>query len=94
MGKKVKVLGMEFGEGVLWKRRREGGPFGKMTCMWEDGVYLGMNGSTGDTRIADGNGIYVTRTVRRKLEEERWGAKNLEELIGFPGRGSRATSRT
>jgi hypothetical protein len=37
-GKKAKVQGMEFGEGVMWKRRREGGPLGKLTCMWEDGV--------------------------------------------------------
>lgn len=33
-GEKAKVQGMEFGEAVLWKRRREGGLLGKLTCMW------------------------------------------------------------
>ena len=35
-GKKAKVPGLEFGEGVLWKRKRMGGPLGKLTCMWKD----------------------------------------------------------
>ncbi len=46
MGKVAKLKGVEFGEGVLWERRREGGPLGKLTCMWEDGVFLGVKGST------------------------------------------------
>ena len=41
-GKAAKLVGMEFGEGVLWKRKREGGPLGKLTCMWDDGVFLGV----------------------------------------------------
>ena len=36
-GKVAKIEGLEFGEGLLWKRIREGGPLGKLTCMWEDG---------------------------------------------------------
>ena len=47
-GKKAKVQGLEFGEGVLWKRRPEGGPLGKLTCMWNDGVFMGVKGSTGE----------------------------------------------
>ena len=71
-------------------RRR---PARKMACMWEGGVYLGMKGSTGETMISDGNGVCVTRTVRRKLFEERWDAKNLDNIIGPLGRHSRATTR-
>ena len=56
-GKRCKTAGMEFGEGVLWKRRRDGGPLGKLTCMWEDGIYVGIKGSTGETMVADGKGV-------------------------------------
>ena len=83
-GKKARVQGLEFGEGVLWKRRREGGPLGKLTCMWEDGVYLGMKGSTGETIIGDKNGIWRTRTTRRKPIEERWSRTSLEMIGGVP----------
>ena len=37
-GKRAKVHGIEFGEGIMWKRRREGGPLGKLACMWDDGI--------------------------------------------------------
>lgn len=43
-GRRARFPGMEFGEAVLWKRLREGGPFGKLSCMWEDGIYLGVKG--------------------------------------------------
>ena len=39
---------MEFGDAVLWKRLREGGPLGKLSCMWEDGIFLGVKATTGE----------------------------------------------
>ena len=85
-GKKAKLHGMEFAEGVLWKRRREGGPLGKLTSMWEDGVFLGVKGSTGEIIVGNEKGVWVTRTVRRKPEEERWDRKNIEKIVGVPWR--------
>ena len=41
-GKSAEVQGMAFAEGILWKRKRAGGPLGKLTCMWEDGIYPGV----------------------------------------------------
>lgn len=57
-GKKAKVQGVEFGEAVMWKRRREGGPLGKLTCVWEDGVFLGVKGSAGEIIIGDKKGAW------------------------------------
>ena len=65
-GKRARLPGVEFGEGVLWKRRREGGPLGKLTCMWEDGIFLGVKGSTGEMIVGDQKGVWRTRTIRRK----------------------------
>ena len=52
-GKEAKLQGFEFGEGVLWKRRWEGGPLGKLSCMWEDGVFLGVKGTTGELMVGN-----------------------------------------
>ena len=31
--KRARLPGMEFGEAVLWERRREGGPLGILSCI-------------------------------------------------------------
>lgn len=40
-GKVAKIVGVEFMEGMLWSRRPVGGALGKLSCLWEDGVFLG-----------------------------------------------------
>ena len=85
-GKRARVQGLEFGEGIWWKRRREGGPLGKLTVMWEDGVFLGVKGSTGEVIVGDTKGVWVTRTVRRKPEDQRWSQKNLDMIVEVPWR--------
>eukprot|EP00974_Lingulodinium_polyedra_P088317 8562742-Lingulodinium_polyedra.AAC.1 len=47
-GKRAKTLGIEFGEAVLWRRKPVGTAAGKLTCLWEDGVFLGVKGRTGE----------------------------------------------
>jgi len=83
-GKIARLPGMEFGEGVMWKRRRQEGPLGKLSCMWEDGIYLGVKGTTGEMIVGDRKGVWRTRTVRRKTLAERWTRENLEMVGGVP----------
>lgn len=83
-GKTARLTGYEFGEAVLWKRRREGGPLGKLTCMWEDGIFLGVKGATGELIVGTREGVWRTRTIRRKVFEERWRRENLEMIGGVP----------
>ena len=40
-------------------------------------MYLGIKGSTGEYIIGDGSGIWKTRTVRRKVESERWSRDHI-----------------
>ena len=83
-GRVARLPEVEFGEGVLWKRRREGGPLGKLTCMWDDGIFLGVKGSTGEMIIGNKKGAWRTRTLRRKVAGERWTRENLELIGGVP----------
>ena len=48
---------MAFGEGVLWRRKPVGGALGKLSVMWDDGMFLGVKGKTGEYIIGDE--IYV-----------------------------------
>ena len=66
-GKTAKVLEIMFAEGILWKRRRAGGPLRNPTYIWEDGVCLG-EATSGEFIVGGKRGTWLTRTVRKKLK--------------------------
>ena len=69
----------------MWKWRRAGGPLGGLTCVWEGGVYLGIEATTGEVIVENRNGVW-TRTVQRKTARERWERSNLEMIVAVPWR--------
>ena len=68
----------------MWKRRPQAGPLGKLSCLWSDGIYLGVKGSTGEYIVGDGAGVWKTRTVWRKIESERWNKDTIKLVGGVP----------
>ena len=87
-GKRGKIPGVEFGEGIWWKRKPVGGALGKLTCLWSDGVFLGVKGTTGEYIVGTEDGVWRTRTLRRRPVQERWNADNLAKVGGVPWRTS------
>jgi hypothetical protein len=83
-GKKSRMLGLEFGESILWRRKPVGNNLAKLAVMWDTGIYLGIKGSTGEIIVGNGDGISRTRTVRRRPVEERWSAAEIEQIKGVP----------
>ena len=83
-GKPAKTPGIEFGEMVLWKRHRRGDALAKMSCLWEDGVFLGVKGVSGEIKIADRTGIWKVRTIQRRPMGERWKGEAADWIIGVP----------
>ena len=88
--KKSKVLGIEFGESVHWRRKKAGGALGKLSVAWEDGIFLGVRGRSGELIVADGKGVWKTRTVNRKPISERWDRASLDLVRHPPWRTSDA----
>jgi hypothetical protein len=83
-GKPAKVAGVQFGEAVLWRRKPIGNALGKLTLLWEDGIFLGTKGRTGEHIIGDKRGVWKTRTLQRKPGSERWLHTNAEFITGVP----------
>ena len=54
--------------------------------MWEDGIYLGVKARTAEIIVENRNGVWLTRTVRRKPTKERWDRSNLEMVVAAPWR--------
>ena len=57
-----------------------------MTCPWEDGIFLGVKGSSGECIVGDGNGVWKTRTLMRRPLEEKWDKGALGLVGGVPWR--------
>ena len=65
-GKKAQTFGIEFGEAILWRRKKTGTALGKLTTLWEDGIYLGVMGKSNEFIVGDQKGVWKTRSVFRK----------------------------
>ena len=55
---------------------------------------MGVKGSSGEYIVVDATGVWKTRTLRRRPEEERWDKKNLEMAGGVPWRTSGTDKNT
>ena len=84
--KRGKLIGLAFGEKILWRRRPVGGNLSKLTCLWEDGIFLGVKGSSGEYIVGDGSGVWKTRTLMMRPLEERWDKGALGLVGGVPWR--------
>jgi hypothetical protein len=83
-GKRCNMPGIEFAEGILWKSDNRTGALGKLSSAWKFGVYVGVRSKSGEFIIADKEGIWKARSVRRLPVEERWRSSNLGCVLHFP----------
>ena len=54
----------------------------KLTSIWADGVYLEVKGTSGEITVETKDGVWKTRTVRRRPMEERWSPANMDMIVG------------
>ena len=57
-----------------------------MTCMRDDGVYLGIEATPGEVIVENRNGVWLARTFCRKTARETWERTNLEMIVTVPWR--------
>ncbi len=70
-GKSATVLGVEFGEKLVWKRKA-GKKMNKINSRCEFGIFVG-----GEFWIATPDGIHKARSVRRIARQDRWTGDSL-----------------
>ena len=85
-GKASKLLGLEFCEMVHFRKSRVESKLGKLDVLWHDGIFLGYRPASGEAVVGTKDGVFKTRNVRRRPEEERWSGKNLDYVVGVPWR--------
>ena len=70
-GKKPTVMGVEFGEKLLF-RRRTGQKMEKLNERWQYGIFVGVRRRSNELMIATKLGIVMARSIKRIPVERRW----------------------
>ena len=84
-GKKAIVLGIEFGEKLMYKKER-GPKLEKINARWEKGIFVGIRRKSNEVMIVTLEGVEEARSVSRLPEEHRWGGDNLNWVKWAPWR--------
>ena len=70
-GKKATVLGIEFGEKLLYKLKADG-KMAKIRDRWEYAIFVGVRRRSGEVWLAADGKIFSARSVQRIPVEDRW----------------------
>ena len=71
------MLGIEFGEKLLWKNKAQP-KMDKISSRWEYRIFVGVRVQSGEFWVAMKAGANKARSVRRIPEEERWSKDCVE----------------
>ena len=82
-GKKPTVLGIEFGEKVLYKIKPSQ-KMEKINARWDYGIFVGVRRRSGELWIAAQDQIFSVRSVRRIAVEQRWSRDCVEWVSRVP----------
>ena len=79
------MLGIEFAEQIMWKKKVAGVTQKKLESPWRHGMFLGVKKASGEMVVADEDGKYVVcRTVKKLPDESKWKLKGLDWVRFVP----------
>ena len=82
-GRKLHPDLIEFGECVHYLPLNHL-ELGKAEARWKDGIFLGLRLESGEKLVGTHEGVFKVRSIRRKVESERWDAKQHDMLTCLP----------
>jgi len=75
---------LPFADAVLYRIPQELHQAPSLEPRWGDGVFLGINGRTGEYIIGTATGAIATRTIKRRPDNEKWKAELIEQVNYYP----------
>jgi hypothetical protein len=82
-GKSLTVMGVEFGEKVMYKKKAEK-MASKIEPRWEKGIFVGVRARSGEFFVATVAGIKKVRSIRRVAVQDRWGEDSVTWVKHVP----------
>jgi len=83
-GRKSSILGVEFGEKLMFNRKIDTNYMEKLLPRWEYGIFLGIKRVSGELVIMNQEGVKIVRSARRIPVEDRWDVKALDWVKFVP----------
>ena len=77
-------MGLEFGEKVVFMRKKIGGKLEKIKPRWEKGVFVGVKRKSNEVMVVNEHGVAFVRSVRRLAFEDRWGPECKDWVVWAP----------
>ena len=74
---------IEFGERIMYQPL-DHKQLGSAMPRWEEGVYVGLRMHTGEKLVATATGVCKARSIKRRIESERWDAEEISKINGTP----------
>lgn len=74
-GQRRRVLDVVFGEVAIWKRPPVTRAMAKQACLWEEGICLGVEATSGEYTVGYPKGVMKTRAISRKAGAREVGAE-------------------
>ena len=74
---------IEFGQRVMFQPLDHKN-LGSAQPRWSEGVFVGIRMHTGEKLVATENGVCKTRSIRRRVEAERWDPEKITKVTGTP----------
>ena len=74
---------VEFGERVLYQPLTYKA-LGSAQPRWAEGVFVGIRMHTGEKLVATTEGVCKTRSIKRRIESERWDSTEISKVTGSP----------
>ena len=82
-GKRPRVVGLEFGEKVMYGIQRKNVK-AQLETRWAYGIFVGMKPRSNEFLVATKTGIHHVRSVKRIPLEERWGEDCVSWVVRAP----------
>ena len=82
-GKSASVLGLEFGEKVLYRKKAKT-KMDKINSRWAYGIFVGVRPRSGELWVATPEGVKKVRSVRRVPMEDRWSEDSVKWVRHVP----------
>ena len=76
-GKVASVLGLEFGEKVLFMRTTEGKMMAKLRSKWDYGIFVGVRPRSNEIWVTTEEKTWKVTSVRRLPEDARWSSDSV-----------------
>ena len=77
-GRKWNVNTVPFGETILFKKALPKTKKDKFKGDWTEGIFVGASARANELYVSNKKGIWKTRSIRRKVNEEKWDLKAKE----------------